>query len=242
MPNYHRVLFMKVAIIGAMEEEISLIRSHINNLQILQYVSHKIYTGHIEDIDVALLKSGIGKVSSAIGTALLIQYCKPDVVINTGSAGSLSSSLNIGDVVISKEVRYHDVDITAFGYNLGQMAGCPTAFLSDRKLIVLAESSIRKLQLNSVCGLICSGDAFINGSKSLARIRSDFPNTLAVEMEAAAIGHVCHLFSIPFVAIRTISDVADDLSHTSFKEFLLVTSEQSAMILNTMIKSISKLF
>lgn len=107
---------MKVGIIGAMEQEVTLLRDQITNMQTLRHGGCEIYTGQINGVDVALLKSGIGKVAAAIGTTLLLELCKPDVVINTGSAGGLAPHLNVGDIVVSSEVRYHDADVTAFGY------------------------------------------------------------------------------------------------------------------------------
>ena len=139
---------------------------------------------------MALLKSGIGKTAAALGTTLLLELCKPDLVINTGSAGGLAPTLQVGDIVVSDEVRYHDADVTAFGYEPGQMAGCPAAFVADSALIAAAEQVIKQLDLNAVRGLVVSGDAFINGAAPLERIRSTFPQAIAVEMEATAIGHV----------------------------------------------------
>ncbi|NIG62408.1 MAG: 5'-methylthioadenosine/S-adenosylhomocysteine nucleosidase [Serratia symbiotica] len=231
---------MKVAIIGAMEQEVALLRDQIENRQTIQRAGSEIYIGKIGIVDVALLKSGIGKVSAAIGTTLLLQHCQPDVVINTGSAAGLASTLKVGDIVVSEEVCYHDADVTAFGYEPGQMARCPAAFVADGALIALAESGIKQLKLNAVRGLICSGDAFINGAEPLARIRATFPNVVAVEMEAAAIGHVCHLFGTPFVIVRAISDVADNVSHISFDEFLTVVANQSTMMVNTMLQALDK--
>lgn len=118
---------MKVGIIGAMEQEVTLLRSQIENMNTLQRAGCEIYTGRLNGVDVALLKSGIGKVAAAMGTALLLEICRPDVIINTGSAGGLSPSLKVGDIVVSSEVRYHDADVTAFGYEYSQMAGCPAA-------------------------------------------------------------------------------------------------------------------
>lgn len=231
---------MKVAIIGAMEQEVALLRDQIENRQTLQRAGSEIYTGQIGSVDVALLKSGIGKVSAAIGSTLLLQHCQPDMVISTGSAGGLASTLKVGDIVVSEEVRYHDADVTAFGYEPGQMAGCAAAFVADGALIALAESGIKQLNLNAVRGLICSGDAFINGAEPLARIRATYPNVVAVEMEAAAIGHVCHLFGTPFVVVRAISDVADSVSHISFDEFLTVAAKQSTMMVNAMLQALAK--
>lgn len=226
---------MRVGVIGAMEQEVTLLREKIEDCQILSRGGCEIYTGTINGVDVALLKSGIGKVAAAIGTTLLLEHFRPDVVINTGSAGGLDSRLNVGDIVVSTEVRYHDADVTAFGYEPGQMAQCPPAFIAAPKLISIAEECIESLKLNAVRGLICSGDAFINGAEPLARIRRTFPDVAAVEMESTAIGHVCHQFDTPFVVVRAISDVADKESHLSFDEFLSVAAEQSSLMVTAML-------
>ncbi|MEQ9904190.1 5'-methylthioadenosine/S-adenosylhomocysteine nucleosidase [Pectobacterium aroidearum] len=230
---------MKVGIIGAMEQEVTLLRDRIENRQTFQRAGCEIYTGQINGVDVALLKSGIGKVSAALGTTLLLEHSKPDVVINTGSAGGLAPSLNVGDIVVSDEVRYHDADVTAFGYEPGQMAGCPAAFAADEKLIALAQEAIADLQLNAIRGLVVSGDAFINGAEPLARIRTTFPKAIAVEMEATAIAHVCHQFAVPFVVVRAISDVADKASHLSFDEFLSVAAQQSTRMVEAILAKLA---
>lgn len=231
---------MKAGIIGAMEEEVTLLRDKIENRQTLTLAGCEIYTGTLNGVEVALLKSGIGKVSAAMGATLLLEHCKPDLIINTGSAGGLASTLKVGDIVVSDEVRYHDADVTAFGYEYGQMAGCPAAFKADEKLIAAAEACIGELNLHAVRGLVVSGDAFINGSDALARIRSHFPQAIAVEMEATAIGHVCHNFGVPFVVVRAISDVADQQSHLSFEAFLAVAAKQSSLMVETLLSSLAR--
>ncbi|WP_336282228.1 5'-methylthioadenosine/S-adenosylhomocysteine nucleosidase [Cronobacter dublinensis] len=231
---------MKAGIIGAMEEEVTLLRDKIDNRQTLNIAGCEIYIGTLNGVDVALLKSGIGKVSAAMGATLLLEHCKPDVVINTGSAGGLAPSLKVGDIVVSDEVRYHDADVTAFGYEYGQMAGCPAAFKADDKLIAAAQATIEQLNLHAVRGLVVSGDAFINGSVNLAKIRHNFPQAIAVEMEATAIGHVCHNFGVPFVVVRAISDVADQQSHLSFEEFLAVAAKQSSLMVETLLTSLNR--
>ncbi len=232
-------IIMKVGIIGAMEQEVMLLRDRIENRQTLKRAGCEICSGTLNGVDIALLKSGIGKVSAAMGTTLLLEHCRPDVVINTGSAGGLAATLKVGDIVVSDEVRYHDADVTAFGYEPGQMAGCPAAFAAAPALIALAERCISQLGLNAVRGLVCSGDAFINGAEPLARIRHTFPSVSAVEMEAAAIGHVCHAFGVPFVVVRAISDVADKESHLSFDEFLAVAAKQSTLMVETMLRELA---
>ncbi|WP_310606584.1 5'-methylthioadenosine/S-adenosylhomocysteine nucleosidase, partial [Buttiauxella brennerae] len=145
---------MKAGIIGAMEEEVTLLRDKIENRQTLTLAGCEIYTGTLNGVEVALLKSGIGKVAAAMGATLLLEHCKPDFIINTGSAGGLAPTLKVGDIVVSDEVRYHDADVTAFGYEYGQLPGCPAGFAADAKLIAAAEACIAELNLNAVRGLV----------------------------------------------------------------------------------------
>ena len=211
---------MKIGIIGAMEEEVTLLRDKIENRQTLSLGGCEIYTGQLNGVDVALLKSGIGKVAAALGATLLLERCKPDVIVNTGSAGGLAPTLKVGDIVVSDEARYHDADVTAFGYEYGQLPGCPAGFKADDKLIAAAETCIAELNLNAVRGLIVSGDAFINGSVGLAKIR--------------------HNFSVPFVVVRAISDVADQQSHISFDEFLTVAAKQSTVMVERLVQNLAR--
>lgn len=94
---------MKIGIIGAMEEEVTLLRDKIENRQTITIGGSEIYTGQLHGVDVALLKSGIGKVAAAMGATLLLERCQPDVIINTGSAGGLAPTLKVGDIVVSDE-------------------------------------------------------------------------------------------------------------------------------------------
>lgn len=102
-------------------------------------------TGVYEDKEVILLKSGIGKVNAAVSTTLLLDRFQPDYVINTGSAGGFHHSLNVGDIVISTDVRHHDVDVTIFNYEYGQVPGLPAAFIADDQLVKLAEESASEI-------------------------------------------------------------------------------------------------
>lgn len=230
---------MKVGIIGAMAQEVAILLEKMNAPRLTEIAGIKIYEGSIEGVEVALLQSGIGKTAAAVGTTLLLQTAKPDLVINTGSAGGLDSKLNVGDIVISSEVRHHDVDVTAFGYEKGQLPSNPPAFIADAKLAALAASETEKAGFNAVSGLICSGDLFVNGADMIARIRGDFPTVAAVEMEAASIAQVCHAFNVPFVVVRAISDVADKASHLSFDEFLPLAADKSSTIVSAMLKPLS---
>ncbi len=225
---------MKIGIIGAMEQEVSIIKQALSDCTEEKKGGSTFYSGQINGVNIVLLQSGVGKVAASIGTTILLDQFAPDMVINTGSAGGFDSSLTMGDIVISTEVRHHDADVTAFGYEIGQMARQPAAFMADKTLIAVAEKAITmKPGQHSVRGLICTGDTFVSSEEKKAFIRQHFPSVIAVEMEAAAIAQTCHQFAVPFVVIRAISDVADKESSMSFNEFLpLAAKNSSEMIFN----------
>jgi adenosylhomocysteine nucleosidase len=219
---------LKIGIIGAMEPEIALLRSQLQNAHQSTIAHHQFYSGKLAQVDVILLQSGIGKVNAAIGTTLLIQEFKVDYIINTGSAGGLLPTLNVGDVIVSLEVRHHDVDVTVLGFKHGQVPTLPAAFLPHPELVSAAERAAIGSHLNVKHGLIVSGDSFIHQPADVATIREHFSDAHAVEMEAAAISQVCHQFNIPFLIIRSISDIAGQESRTSFEQFLEPASKNSA--------------
>ncbi|GJJ81282.1 5'-methylthioadenosine/S-adenosylhomocysteine nucleosidase [Pasteurella canis] len=227
---------MKIGIVGAMAQEVEILANLMENKVITQVASCIIYEGDIQGKSVALVQSGIGKVAAAMGTTALLQLTRPDIVINTGSAGGVTASLNVGDIVISNETIYHDADVTAFGYVKGQLPACPPAFVSDERLSALAETIALAQGHNVKRGLICSGDSFINGGEALAKIKVDFPNVMAVEMEATAIAQVCHAFNLPFVVVRAISDGGDGEANMSFEEFLPLAAKQSSQIVLGMLE------
>lgn len=228
---------MKIGIIGAMEQEVSILKQAIENCQEVSKAGCTFFSGQLNGVDVVLLQSGIGKVAAAIGTTVLLDEYQPDVVINTGSAGGFDSTLNLGDVVISTEVRHHDVDVTAFGYEMGQMAGQPAAFTADAKLMDVAEKALSQMEdKHAVRGLICTGDTFVCTAERQAFIRQHFPSVIAVEMEASAIAQACHQFKVPFVVVRAISDVADKESPMSFEEFLPLAAKSSSEMVFKMVE------
>lgn len=230
---------MKIAVIGAMEEEVELLRAAISNPKTTVIANSEYTEGTYEGKDVVLLKSGIGKVNAAMSTTILLHEFKPDVVINTGSAGGYDENLEVGAIVISDEVRHHDVDATIFGYEIGQVPQMPPAFKSDEKLMQAAEHAVQKIgEHQAATGLITTGDAFMNDPVRVEVVRKQFPTMKAVEMEAAAVAQVCYQFGTPFVVIRALSDIAGKESNISFDEFLPVAAKHSTQIVLETIKSL----
>jgi adenosylhomocysteine nucleosidase len=227
---------MKIAIIGAMEEEVVLLRDKINNKSVDVIAGCEYTSGQMDGVEIVLLRSGIGKVNAAMSTTILLDKYNPDFVINTGSAGGSDENLNVGDIVISTEVRHHDVDVTAFDYEYGQVPQLPPAFLADEELIKIAEKGAKELQdVQVVQGLIASGDTFVNELHVVENIRGKFKVVKAVEMEAAAIAQVCYQFGVPFVIIRSLSDIAGKESNISFDQYLEKAALHSANLVMKMV-------
>ncbi len=222
---------MKIAVIGAMEQEVEALRLAIEDAQTDIIAKSEYTVGKYAGHDVILLKSGIGKVNAAMSTSILLEKFNPDIVINTGSAGGFDASLEVGAIVISDEVRHHDVDVTAFGYEMGQVPDLPAAFKSDEKLRKLAEETVNELgEHQYATGLIATGDSFMSDSERVELVRGYFPQMKAAEMEAAAVAQVCYQFDVPFVIIRSLSDIAGKESSISFEEFLPTAAKHSTEI------------
>jgi adenosylhomocysteine nucleosidase len=234
-----------IGIIGAMEEEVALLRSAMDQKEVETDGVFEFIPGKLEGKDAVLLRCGVGKVNAAVGCALLIRRYKPELVINTGSAGGIDPSLSFGDVIISDGLLYHDVDVTAFKYAPGQLPGQPPVFPVPEGLVLKAEKAMDELKaegvlpktLNHVRGIIGSGDVFMHEPDRIASVRRTFPKLRAVEMEGAAIAHTCALFKVPAVIIRALSDVAGVESPVTHDEFLPEASKNSAEIVRRIIKN-----
>jgi len=230
----------KIGILGAMDEEVALLKASLGNMQETTWKHLTFYQGTINDIDVVLVKCGIGKVAAALATTVLIEKYAPTAVVNTGSAGGFDKALNIGDLVIASHVIHHDVDLTHFGYTLGQCAGMPEAYVCNEALINAATQAASELaNVQTTSGLICTGDAFIGSDDAVEALRIKFPEMKAVEMEGAAIGQTCHMLDVPFLVIRSLSDIAGKTSSVSFKEYLDTAAKHSAQLVMAMIKALA---
>jgi adenosylhomocysteine nucleosidase len=220
-----------LGIIAAMQEEIDYLIQHLEAPETITIAGHVFLKGKINQTSVVVLKCGIGKVNAAMGTTLLIERFKPMHIINSGSAAGLHDSLKIGDVVISTQVRHHDVDLTPLGCEHGQILYLPAAFDPHSSLIEAATRAANRMQIPVKKGLIVSGDSFIYHETQISKIKEKFANVYAVEMEAAAVAQVCYLFDIPFVIIRALSDVAGNDSPVTFLEFLAQAGKNSAQLI-----------
>ena len=204
---------MKIGIIVAMRKELDLLLPLLQDSEESRMSGFEFYCGKMGRHDVMLMQCGIGKVNAAMGTLMLVNNFTPNYVINTGVAGGADTKVNVMDVVAGARVAYHDVWCGPESV-LGQVQGLPLYFEGAKRLIdiVPERDHIHK-------GLICSGDQFIDTIEAVNRIKGNFPDALAVDMESGAIAQVCHLNKVPFLALRVISD-SPGASHDNTKQYL----------------------
>ena len=229
---------MKIGIIAAMPEELIYLIQHLDDASEEKVLGNSYHTGKIDSVELVLVESGIGKVMSAMSVAILADHFQVDAVINTGSAGAVANGIAVGDVVIADKLAYHDVDVTAFGYDYGQMAQQPLYFESDKNFISLIQESLSKLEQTWHLGLIATGDSFVAGEDKIKAIKEHFPQVLAVEMEGAAIAQAAHALNLPFLIIRAMSDNANHEASVSFDEFIVEAGRRSAQALMALLQSI----
>ncbi|HGI3788026.1 TPA: 5'-methylthioadenosine/adenosylhomocysteine nucleosidase [Streptococcus agalactiae] len=229
---------MKIGIIAAMEEELKLLVENLEDKSQETVLSNVYYSGHYGEHELVLVQSGVGKVMSAMSVAILVESFKVDAIINTGSAGAVATGLNVGDVVVADTLVYHDVDLTAFGYDYGQMSMQPLYFHSDKTFVSTFEAVLSKEEMTSKIGLIATGDSFIAGQEKIDVIKGHFPQVLAVEMEGAAIAQAAQATGKPFVVVRAMSDTAAHDANITFDEFIIEAGKRSAQVLMAFLKAL----
>lgn len=230
---------MKIGIIGAMQEEVEILKNEMVVKEEVNKASMTFYSGQLLNKEVVIVTCGIGKVNAAVCTQILIDNFSVEKVINVGIAGGLKENIYPGDIVVAKNLVQHDIDTTFFGDKLGQVPRMNTYdFVCDENLVNVAKSAIMNVEgSNSFVGRIVSGDQFIHEAKKLIELNSNF-DAFACEMEGASIGQVCHLNNTPFVVIRSISDNAINGSHMDYEKFAPIAIENSVAILKDMLLSI----
>lgn len=204
-----------IGVLTAMNVEFKQIASILTETKTEKIGPQDFLVGKLGDKTIVLLQCGIGKVNAASGVTNLIINFKPDSVVSTGVAGGIDACLKIMDVVVSTQTCYHDV-ICGDDVDPGQIQGLPRFFESDKAMAETAATLPSDVRI--VPGLICTGDQFITNREQLNVIKATYPEGLAVDMESAAIAHVCHLYGVPFVSFRIISDTPGAEAH--FEEYL----------------------
>ena len=229
---------MKLGILSAMPQEMNSIRSLISDCETEKFAGREYYKGKVGTIDVVLTFSQCGKVAAASAASILIIKYGIDKLIFTGVAGAANDELSIGDIVISDKTYQHDMDATPLFKKHEVPLTEKIYFPADSELMAVTKKGISNfklkfdqlmpaevidafdLKMNYITGTIASGDQFISSVKRRQSIVSEKPETLAIEMEGAAVGQICSEHDIPFVVIRTISDSANEKASIDFPRFL----------------------
>ena len=212
-----------IAVIVALDSEYELVK------ELLGGTTGTLASGNV----VELSRCGIGKVNAAVGATSILESARPDVVISSGVAGSVDSSLKPLDVIVANRIAYHDVWCGP-GVPWGQVQGLPLYFETDKDLCSKALSlPLEGLTLKT--GLIASGDRFIDTPAEVAAIKKIYPDALAVDMESGSLAQVCHLYEVPFISFRIISDSSDG---AAYGDFWSTASSNSFRLLRSFLEAI----
>ena len=227
---------MKIGIITAMSSEQKQLANQLENPTERKEGPFTYTEGTIKNNTIILMQCGIGKVNAAAGAVEMIRNFAPDCIISTGVAGGIDSCLNVMDVVVSSRIVYHDV-WCGEGNAYGQIQGLPLYFTGNETLFQCAISLDTETTIHG--GLICSGDKFITDRQELETIKANFPEGLAVDMESASIAQVCHLYEVPFISFRIISDTPGAEKHLEqYKNFWGEMADRSFHVTEAFLKAL----
>ncbi len=235
----------KIGIIGAMSVEVNyLVDLMMAEGSECHYgpAGMSFEEGTIHGVSAVVCKSGVGKVNAALCAQILILKYGCTHIINTGIAGAMASGLGIMDFVVSTDAVYHDMDATGFGYKVGQVPQMDVySFPADEKMIEAVTETFKDSEKNVghkiIAGRIATGDQFISDKAVKAKIKENVAPA-CVEMEGGAIAHTCFLNKVPFVIVRCMSDMADDLSSNGYEFNEGVAAEMSAKLVEEVVQRI----
>lgn len=227
----------KLGIIGAMEEEVETLLGLMEEKRESQKAGSRFYDGVLEGLPVTVVQCGVGKVNAALCAQILCDCFGVTHLVNTGIAGSLCADLDIGDLVVSQDAMYHDVDAVAFGYPVGKVPGMDvTAFPADDALIGYAFAAAEAVNPgHTKIGTVASGDQFVASREVKERI-IEITKALCTEMEGAAIAQTAYRNQLPFVILRAISDKADDSTTMDYPSFERLAAHRCAAVTQTLAK------
>ncbi|MGA1933502.1 5'-methylthioadenosine/adenosylhomocysteine nucleosidase [Arcobacter sp. YIC-464] len=227
----------KIAIMGAMEEEIEPLLAHFDKVNVVEFANNKYYEVNYKGLDIVIAYSKIGKVFASLTAATMIEKFACDTLLFSGVAGGINPELKIGDLIIADKLCQHDLDITAFGHPNGYVPGGSVFVETTESLRNIAKEVAKENDLKVIEGTIATGDQFVHSSERKEFIETTF-NADALEMEGASVAVVCDSLNVPFFILRAISDSADGGADIDFDEFLKSSAVNSA---NYMIKIVDKL-
>lgn len=225
---------MKIAIMGAMPEEVEPILEHLDDVEEVVYAKNKYYKAKYKNIDVVVAYSKIGKVFSTLTASTMLQMFACDILLFTGVAGGVNPELKIGDLVVATKLAQHDLDITIFGHPHGYVPEGSVYVEADKDLVALSKIVADEMGVKVKEGIIATGDQFIADEAKKEFISTTFKAD-ALEMEGASVAVVCDALGVPFFVLRSISDTADMDAGFNFEEFVQSSAKISAEFLMKMV-------
>ncbi len=227
----------KIAIMGAMAEEIEPILEKVENIKKIEYAKNIYYEATYKGKDIVIAYSKIGKVFASLTATILIEKFKCKKLLFSGVAGAINSELEIGDLIIASSLCQHDLDITAFGHPHGYVPEGDVCIFTDKALRDVAKKVAKESNLELKEGMVATGDQFVACSDRKEFISSTFKAD-ALEMEGGSVAVICDALDIPFFILRAISDTADGSADIDFDKFLESSAKISADFILDMVKEI----
>jgi adenosylhomocysteine/aminodeoxyfutalosine nucleosidase len=225
---------VKIAIMGAMVEEIEPLLKSVDVIEIVDYAENKFYIAKYKNLDLVIAYSKIGKVFASLTASTLIEKFGCEKLLFSGVAGGINPELKIGDLIVATKLSQHDLDITAFGHPYGYVPEGSVYTEADSSLIEIANSVASDKNITLKSGIIATGDQFIANEERKEWICKTF-NADALEMEGASVAVICKALKVPFFILRAISDTADMDANFSFDEFLKSSAKNSAEFIISML-------
>lgn len=233
----------KLGIIGAMKVEVETLLGEMENKTALEKAGSTFYEGTLAGLPVVVVQCGVGKVNAALCVQILCDCFGVTHIVNTGVAGSLCAELDIGDLVVSRDVMYHDFDCHVLNdsYRVGQVPGLDVlAFPADDALLGFAFAAAEAVNPgHTKIGRITSGDQFICQKEQKEQIIA-VTGAMCTEMEGAAIAQTAYRNTVPFVILRAISDKADDSAEMDYPTFERIAAHRCAQVTRSLAKQLQE--
>lgn len=225
----------RIGILAAMESEFQILHDALEDMEPERVMDCKYYIGKINNVDVVLVRCGVGKVNAASAATVLIDHFDCNLIINSGIAGGISPT-KTRELILADRLVYNDVDIINFGYKYGQVPGMPEYFTINPSLLIFVKSILNRLKIDFKCGVIASGDKF---ARDLDIIKDNEKGILAVDMESTAVAQIATKAGVDFLIVRYVSDIVGEESQIEkYDEFEKEMAASSATITLNLIKAI----
>jgi len=227
----------KIAIMGAMPEEIEPLLEKVENIKKVDYANNSYYEATYKGKELVIAYSKIGKVFSSLTALTLLEKFACEKLLFSGVAGAINPELKIGDLIIADKLCQHDLDISIFGHDFGFVPEGAKFVVPDESLRGIAKEVAQNRQLTLIEGTIATGDQFVASNERKAFISENF-GADALEMEGSSVAVVCDALNVPFFILRAISDTANDEAGVDFDEFMISSAKISATFILEMVEKI----